>query len=476
MKIRICCNLYLLNISWYRPNLNDMYRKLKRIIPLLCVYCGIKLILSYQRSSIDVVNDHFHKRDEEFKTYRAVAMKKLDMNITSFTQKYSNKLSVKSKEFDKPHIRKHFQNLVTQEVDLKISCETHGINSAGNLFSDDIFNAFENYTFDDPMLYKGFTIDAWPPSKDRNVSNYITDPFTRLPNIDHFKDKELLIVVQSRPSEKDLRMMWRHFIGQYSNNRTSIIFLFGSQVGLNSNSKMLLTEEMHEHDDIALIDGLIEHYHNLTLKSLYSLKLFLNDAWHPDPPKYMLKIDVDVFVNIPKLFQEIVHNPELENIQKFILGDCNRCDPIKHRAYRISPPAFYHMLSEKHQQAIKRNPSSKWVIPSYMYNKDTFPTFITGPAYLISRASAKCMIEKAKNVPFLTLEDVYITGFLAQECDIKRFNHPGFYAVAKEFDFEKDITNHLDYSSCVHYTDDIIGCSFDRLMSIRNAIDLKPNC
>ena len=88
----------------------------------------------------------------------------------------------------------------------------------------------------------------------------------------------------------------------------------------------------------------------------------------------------------------------------------------------------------------------------------------------------KCMIEKAKDVPFLTLEDVYITGFLAQECDIKRFNHPGFYAVAKEFDFEQDITNHLDYSSCVHYTDDIIGCSFDRLMSIRNAIDLKPNC
>ena len=453
-----------------------MYRKFKRIILLLCAYCGIKLILRYQKTSTYVVNDQYHERDENFKSYRAVAMQKLDINITSFTQKYSNKLLAKTKEFDKPHIRKHFQDLLAQEVDLKISCDRHGTNSAGHLFGDDIFNAFEKYTFDDPMLYKGYVIDAWPPSKDRNVSNYINDPFTRLPNKDHFNDKELLIVVQSRPSERDLRMMWRHFIGQYSNNRTSIIFLFGSEVGLNSNFKMLLSEEMNEHDDIAMTNGFIEHYHNLTLKSLYSLKLFLNDAWHPDPPNYMLKIDVDVFVNIPKLFQEIVRNPKLGKIQKVILGDCNRCDPIKHRAYRISPPLFYHKLSEKHKQEIKRNPSSKWLIPSYMYNKDTFPTFITGPAYLLSRASAKCMIEKAKDVPFLTLEDVYITGFLAQECDIKRFDHPGFYAVAKEFDFEKDITNHLDYSSCAQHTDDIIGCSFDRLMSIRNAINSTPNC
>ena len=97
-----------------------MYRKFKRIILLLCAYCGIKLILRYQRSSIDIVTNHNHERDEELKLYRAVAMKKLDINMTSFTQKYSNKLSVKSKEFDKPHVRKHFQDLVTHEVDLEI--------------------------------------------------------------------------------------------------------------------------------------------------------------------------------------------------------------------------------------------------------------------------------------------------------------------------------------------------------------------
>ena len=34
-------------------------------------------------------------------------------------------------------------------------------------------NTYEKFTFDDPASYNGYVIDAWPPSKDKNVSNPI---------------------------------------------------------------------------------------------------------------------------------------------------------------------------------------------------------------------------------------------------------------------------------------------------------------
>ena len=436
----------------------------------------MKFIVRYQNEQIHQSIESFHIGDTIVKNNNYDVISTLGINITSLSQKYSYQSSEKFIKLDKPHILKHFQDLLNQKSEIDISCEEPNELFAENLSHDDTYNAFEKYTFDDPKLYKGFTIDAWPPSKDRNVSNYINDAFTRFPSKIQFHNKELLIVVQSKPSEIDLRMMWRHFVGKYSNDRVSIIFLFGSQTGLDSKTKLLMSEEMIKNNDIVLIDGFVEHYHNLTLKSLYSLKLFLDDAWYPNSPKFMLKVDVDVFVNIPKLYKEIVQNDEWRNTKELLMGDCNRCHPLNHRAYRISPPPFYDKLSKQHQLEIKQNPSSKWMIPSYMYNKDTFPTYLTGPAYLVSRGSAECLLRKAKDVPFLTLEDVYVTGFLAQECDIKRLHHPGFYPVAKEFNYEKDITNHLDYSACVHYTGDIIGCSFDRLAVIDNVMKSKNKC
>ena len=120
-------------------------------------------------------------------------------------------------------------------------------------------NIYESYTFDDHKSYTGFVMDAWPPSKDRNVTNYIAYEFTKLPSRNHFRNKELLIVVQSRPSDIYLRSMWRYFIGKNANDLVSIIFIFGSEPGLDSAEKLLISEEMERHNDIAYIDGLVEH-------------------------------------------------------------------------------------------------------------------------------------------------------------------------------------------------------------------------
>ena len=53
---------------------------------------------------------------------------------------------------------------------------------------------------------------------------------------------------------------------------------------------------------------MVDHYNNLTLKSVFTLKFFLNESnFNSPPPFHMMKIDNDVYLNLPQL--------------KFILND-----------------------------------------------------------------------------------------------------------------------------------------------------------
>ena len=163
-------------------------------------------------------------------------------------------------------------------------------------------------------------------------------------------------------------------------------------------------------------------------------------------------------------------------MEAFLLGNCFGCPSSKGLAYRLSPPPVYNSWSEEMKQHIKKAPATKWMVPSYLYNKETWPPFEAGPAYLLTRTSAECMLQKSSTIPYLPLEDVYVTGFLAQECGIKRLNHLGFATAAMPFDYERDIINHLDYSNCVYLTGSMKRCSYDRLEDIKIIMEAKRKC
>ena len=443
-----------------------------------------KVIFIVVCSSLILLFDgHLNKRSFQLRMdaskfpQRSAGLKKSDINVSSIVRRYSHKIQKHRKLDDREKSSaKYYQNLVNEKVELSHQCKKIKKVLIDDALSNDSNNNYKKYTFDDPKSYDGFVVEAWPPSKDRSISNYIRDPFTYLPSKSNFKNKKIAIIVQSLPSELDLRMMWRYFVGKYTNACTSIMFLMGKEVGLDSNDKLLLVEERNKYNDIAMIEGLIEHYHNLTLKSLYSLKLFLNDAWMPDPPKYLLKVDIDVFVNIPKLLQEVVQNVKYQDLGPFLLGKCFGCPSSTVQAQRLSPPPLYNIWSEEMKQHMKNYPAYKWIIPSYLYNKESWPSFETGPAYLLTRNSAECMLQKTSSVPYLPLEDVYVTGFLAQECGVKKLNHPGFTTGAMPFDYERDIINHLDYSNCAYLTGSIKRCSYDRLEDIESIMEAKSKC
>ena len=70
----------------------------------------------------------------------------------------------------------------------------------------------------------------------------------------------------------------------------------------------------------------------------------------------------------------------------------------------------------------------KWVVPRYMYKKKYFPQFLSGSGYLVKKTSARCLLDMSQKNPIVHLEDVYITGLCAAECNIRRISYPGFKA------------------------------------------------
>ena len=136
-------------------------------------------------------------------------------------------------------------------------------------------------------------------------------------------------------------------------------------------------KEIFNYQDIVQIDELIEDYSNLTLKSLYSLKYFLSNEMFP---KYMLKVDMDVFVNYRNLLQLLNTDAEEMKHEHLLVGNCLCCGGKTNLHCRWQTPT-----------EIERNSTtqrSKWQIPSYLYNHSNYPVYLQGPAYLMSRKSA----------------------------------------------------------------------------------------
>ena len=64
-----------------------------------------------------------------------------------------------------------------------------------------------------------------------------------------------------------------------------------------------------------------EHYNNLTLKTLFTLKYFLNTSnFIATPPKYLMKVDDDTFVNVPRLWNLLESDKEWSQISDLLMG------------------------------------------------------------------------------------------------------------------------------------------------------------
>jgi len=307
-----------------------------------------------------------------------------------------------------------------------------------------------NITYDNPKKYKGPHVEGWPPGKDRYMPNYIQpdhDTFPIRPSKAHFKGCELLVIVHSAIDGFSMRMglrdTWMQFVTQKRVANVSVIFLIGNQNAFNNvtaSTHQRVLDEHAKYDDILQAD-MVDHYNNLTLKSVFTLKFFLNESnFNSPPPFHVMKIDNDAYLNLPQL-QFILKDPKLQKSPMYLVG---------HRyGTRKKPPQPIRLSRSKSKLKSK----SKWWVPRYLYNGSRYPVILGGSGYVTTRPAAKCLFNESMHLPFFHLEDVFLTGFAAENCAIPRFHTDGFHPNAVHFaDLkEEDILWHyLNTKSVTH--------------------------
>lgn len=96
---------------------------------------------------------------------------------------------------------------------------------------------------------------------------------------------------------------------------------------------------------------------------------------------------------------------------------------------RKKPPTPIRLSKSKS----KSKNRSKWWVPKYMYNGTKYPVILGGSGYVTTRPAARCLFNASMQLPFFHLEDVFLTGFAAENCAIPRFHSDGFHPNAVHF-------------------------------------------
>lgn len=181
------------------------------------------------------------------------------------------------------------------------------------------------------------------------------------------------------------RDTWAH-----SDPRTKTYFLMGKVQSLSLQEK-INEEEAQFHD---IIQGnFVDTYRNLTYKHTMALKWFTENC--PDI-KYLLKLDDDVFVNVPA-----VHEYLLENSNN---------------------TTYLHGLKYTNSPVFRQG---KWKVTPEEYRSDEYPDYVSGGSIIYSNVVAQEVFKKTFTTPFFWIDDVYMTGTIRDQVSvqIKPINH-----------------------------------------------------
>ncbi|XP_055614743.1 N-acetyllactosaminide beta-1,3-N-acetylglucosaminyltransferase 4-like [Uranotaenia lowii] len=204
----------------------------------------------------------------------------------------------------------------------------------------------------------------------------------------------LLMLITSSPDHNEQRLSIRRSWGSYSDRRNvSIRFVLGRSLNQSIENE-IMTENLQYGD---LVRGnFIDSYWNLTLKTITMLDWTSSNC--PEV-KFILKTDDDMFINVPRLLAFV-------------------------ESHASSKRTIFGRLVVKWKPA--RNKGSKHYITLEQYFPPIFPPFTTGPAYLMTSDVVADLYKTALAQTYNQLEDVFITGVVAQLLNIKRINMKEF--------------------------------------------------
>jgi hypothetical protein len=230
---------------------------------------------------------------------------------------------------------------------------------------------------------------------------------------------KLLIIVISAPANflqrKAIRLTW----GTYTQRSDiNIAFLIGQVNQPNITASLL--KETALYDDI-ITANFQDSYQNLTLKSMAMLEW---TSSYCSKAEYLLKADDDMFINVDNLLQFI---DKLDKVDRS----------------RSEPKIYGHLVRAGEPD---RRETSKFFLSYEQFSGNTFPDYVTGPAYLFSSTLiAPSFFEKGMEARFNPMEDVFVTGLLAEALNVSRVEVAEF----QSFPIQLEMTNDCELSKYI---------------------------
>lgn len=225
-------------------------------------------------------------------------------------------------------------------------------------------------------------------------------------------DLKLLVAVVSRRSSVARRHSMRQFyskvacknstMAKYGTDceevfsRIKIVFFVGmtqqSSSPGNFSVSSLYEEQLHNDDVIEL--SVDDDYMDLTTKTLAMLQWATVQCSNA---QFVMKLDDDTLVHLGNLVDMVSsYQYELRVYRHFIVGH------LKLSRYSVS-----------------RDADSPWYIPKSVYPSDAPTVYMFGCGYFMPLLTGKLLFEAASCVQTISIEDLFLTGFLAQSLKIK---------------------------------------------------------
>lgn len=80
-----------------------------------------------------------------------------------------------------------------------------------------------------------------------------------------------------------------------------------------------------------------------------------------------------------------------------------------------------------------REPYNKWFVSEKEYNSVVYPTFLSGWCYITTPEISAKIFSLSQKIPYFWIDDVYITGILAEKLNVKHVDLNHIFTVQPEF-------------------------------------------
>lgn len=253
------------------------------------------------------------------------------------------------------------------------------------------------------------------------------------------RDVFLLVYIHSHPDNFERRQIVRETWGNVTWYKKSVVlrvFVMG-QTENTAHKHLLKMESLHYNDIIQ--EDFLDTYRNLTYKAVGALKWVTTYCSHA---RMILKTDDDAFVNMFVLLRHLQSRLQHGQYGQGTLA-CN---------------AWYNSKVDR---------DGKWAVSKAERRHPVWPTFCQGLAYIMSPDVVSALYTMSFDVPYLWMDDVYVTGFLAMKLGLKH------YQITRTFVRENEL---IKYISGSHW----YRCLFSHVkdlnvtVSMWNALLSKP--